>query len=132
MKTPMKTIINALVCAALCGCASDASLLRTPEAALYRCQTDSKVDVGFTVRFADDSATINSNRGYEVLYRTAGGLTPSQTVYGNPRMRGQRSGRRKRSDRTSVSRIFVYRLVTPRHALMVSRFVSRRCGCKPA
>ena len=89
----MKTIINALVCAALCGCASEASLLKTPEAARYRCQTDNKDDVGFTVRFtndiANDSATINSNRGYEVLYRTAGGLTPSQTVYGNPRMRAE-------------------------------------------
>ena len=89
----MKTIINALVCAALCGCASEASLLKTPEAARYRCQTDNKDDVGFTVRFtndiANDSATINSNRGYEVLYRTAGGLTPSQTVYSNPRMRAE-------------------------------------------
>ncbi len=85
----MKMMINTLVCAALCACASDASLLKTPEAALYRCQTDGKDDVGFTVRFANDSATINSNRGYEVLYRTAGGLTPSQTVYGNPRMRAE-------------------------------------------
>ena len=89
IKTTMKITLNALVCIALCGCASEASLLKTPEAARYRCQADNKDDVGFTVRFANDSATINSNRGYEVLYRTAGGLTPSQTVYSNPRMRAE-------------------------------------------
>ena len=51
----------------------------------YRCEND----VAFTVKFANDSATINSNRGYEVLYRTAGGLSDEQTVYANPRMRAE-------------------------------------------
>ncbi len=81
----MKYVTGWLVCIGLAGCATDASVQRTPEAERYRCEND----IAFTVRFVDDSATINSNRGYEVLYRTAGGLTPSQTVYSNPRMRAE-------------------------------------------
>jgi hypothetical protein len=81
----MKTIVTVLFCIALAGCAADSNLLQTPEADRYRCEND----VGFTVKFANDSAVVNSNRGYEVLYRTAGGLTPSQTVYSNPRMQAE-------------------------------------------
>ena len=81
----MKTTIGLLICVAFAGCASDANLNKTAEAARYRCEND----VGFTVRFANDSATVNSNRGYEVLLRDAGGLTPSQTVYSNLRMRAE-------------------------------------------
>ena len=78
-------IIAGVVVALLSGCATDSQQLATAEADRYRCEND----VAFTVRFANDSATINSNRGDEVLYRTAGGLTPSQTVYSNPRMRAE-------------------------------------------
>jgi hypothetical protein len=74
-----------LLCASLASCATESSLLRTPEADRYRCENN----IAFTVRFTGDSATINSNRGYEVLLRTAGGLNPSQTVYSNPRMRAE-------------------------------------------
>ena len=86
----MRTISSALVClacSALAGCAVDSSQRKTADAdtnlTRYRCEND----VAFTVKFANDSATIN--RGYEVLYRTAGGLSAEQTVYANPRMRAE-------------------------------------------
>ena len=85
--TPLTSIL--ILCALLAGCAMDTNPPKTaavdPDLGLYRCEND----VAFTVKFANDSATINSNRGYEVLYRTAGGLTPTQTVYINPRMRAE-------------------------------------------
>ena len=81
----MNKLVTLTLCALLSGCASDANMLQMAEAERYRCEND----IAFTVRFADDSASINSNRGYELLYRTAGGLTPSQTVYSNPRMRAE-------------------------------------------
>ena len=56
-----------------------------PEAPFYRCEAG----VDFTVRFADDTAVFNGSRGYEVLYRNAGGIGPGQTVYTNPRMRAE-------------------------------------------
>lgn len=50
----------------------------------YRCEGD----LEFTVRFADDSATIDAgDRGREVLLRDAGGVTPRQSVYSNDRLR---------------------------------------------
>ena len=81
----MKHITTLLACIALAGCALDASKLSNPEAERYRCEND----IAFTVRFADSSATVNSNRGYEVLYRTANGQAPGQTVYSNLRMRAE-------------------------------------------
>ncbi|HXD40350.1 MAG TPA: hypothetical protein VN649_07290 [Ramlibacter sp.] len=52
----------------------------------YRCDEG----VAFTVRFADDSATIDAGRyGSDVLLRDAGGTTPQQTVYSNARMRAE-------------------------------------------
>lgn len=81
----MNKFIAMTLCALLTGCATDSNTLKTADTERYRCEND----IAFTVRFADDSATINSNRGYEVLYRTAGGLTPSQAVYSNPRMRAE-------------------------------------------
>ena len=81
----MNKVITMTLCALLAGCTTDSDMLKTAEAERYRCEND----IAFTVRFLDDSAAINSNRGYEVLYRTAGGLTPSQTVYSNPRMRAE-------------------------------------------
>ena len=86
----MKTISSALVClvcSVLAGCATDSNSPKVADVNLdfthYRCEND----VAFTVKFANDSATIN--RGYEVLYRTAGGLSAEQTVYANPRMRAE-------------------------------------------
>jgi hypothetical protein len=52
----------------------------------YRCEQS----IEFTVRFADDSAMVDAGpRGSEVLLRDAGGTTPLQTVYSNPRMRAE-------------------------------------------
>ena len=85
----MKNFASLLVCLSIAGCAVDSSRPQKAEADRYRCEND----VGFTVRFASDkageSAVVNSNRGYEVLLRDAGGLTPTQTVYSNPRMRAE-------------------------------------------
>ena len=81
----MKHIIAITVCCALASCATDPGSLKTVEAERYRCEND----MVFTVKFANDSATFNTNRGYEVLYRTAGGLTPTQTVFINRQMRAE-------------------------------------------
>jgi hypothetical protein len=44
----------------------------------------------FTVRFADDSAFIDSTKGgSEVVLRDAGGLTPQQSVYSNAHLRAE-------------------------------------------
>ena len=52
----------------------------------YRCEQN----VEFTVRFVDDTALLDAGaRGYDVLNRDAGGLTPQQTVYSNSRMRAE-------------------------------------------
>ena len=56
-----------------------------PETPFYRCEAG----VDFTVRFVEDTAVFNGSRGYEVLYRNAGGIGPGQTVYTNPRMRAE-------------------------------------------
>ena len=85
----MNKITSLILCALLAGCATDSNLTGStgadPDLILYRCEND----VAFTVKYANDSATINSNRGYGVLNRNAGGLTPTQTVYSNPRMRAE-------------------------------------------
>ncbi len=52
----------------------------------YRCDQG----IAFTVRFTDDTAVVDvSPRGKDVLLRDAGGATPQQTVYSNPRMRAE-------------------------------------------
>lgn len=64
------------------GCASlggDASLAR------YRCEQG----VEFTVKYVDDTAMLNGTRGYEMLYRDAGGVGPKQSVYRNPTLRAE-------------------------------------------
>jgi hypothetical protein len=44
----------------------------------------------FTVRFADDSAFIDSSKGgSEVALRDAGGVTPQQSVYSNEHLRAE-------------------------------------------
>jgi hypothetical protein len=68
--------------ALLAGCAGPGPGQNLPH---YRCE----YDIGFTVKFVDDSAILDGSRGYDVLYRDAGGLTPQQQVYSNPRMRAE-------------------------------------------
>ncbi len=68
--------------AALAGCAVPAS---GPALPLYRCE----YNIEFTARFVDNSVILDGSRGYDVLYRDAGGQTPQQTVYRNPRMRAE-------------------------------------------
>ena len=41
------------------------------------------------MRFIDDSAVINGIRGFEVLLRDTGGVTPEQTVFSNARIRAE-------------------------------------------
>ena len=85
-----------IVGAALCGCTAPLLSVRPPAsapapgaavpAAHYRCDRG----VEFSVRFADDSALIDSpERGSELLLRDAGGVTPQQTVYSNQRLRAE-------------------------------------------
>jgi len=55
------------------------------EQARYRCEHG----IEFTAKFVDDTAVLDGSRGYDVLYRDAGGQTPQQSVYSNPRMRAE-------------------------------------------
>ena len=68
----------------LAGCAG---MGLSGEAALphYRCEHG----IEFTAKFVDDSAMLNGSRGYDVLYRDAGGQGDKQVVYSNPRMRAE-------------------------------------------
>lgn len=59
-----------------------------PATSLQRYRCDQNFE--FTVRFMDDSAVIDAgSRGNDVLLRDAGGVTPQQTVYSNPRLRAE-------------------------------------------
>jgi hypothetical protein len=94
-------VTGALAAAALWGCTATAPDTSTRPAAStspapaanpadslvhYRCEDG----IEFTVRFADDSAMVDAGpRGSDVLLRDAGGVTPQQTVYSNPRMRAE-------------------------------------------
>ena len=87
----MRTTTNALLaclfmaCFVVAGCAGTAGPTKATEADRYRCDND----VAFTVRFSGESAVVDSNRGYEVLYRTASGATSGQAAYSNPRLRAE-------------------------------------------
>lgn len=81
----MRGIIGCIFCIALVGCAGMADKNLPTEAALYRCENA----IEFRARFIDNSAVLDGSRGYDVLYRDAGGVTPSQTVYSNIRMRAE-------------------------------------------
>jgi hypothetical protein len=60
----------------------------SPAASLQRYRCDQNFD--FSVRFTDDSAVVDAgSRGNDVLLRDAGGVTPQQTVYSNPRLRAE-------------------------------------------
>ena len=91
-------LTSVLAAAILCGCASAPPPAAPPAPAAapapiaagqlphYRC--DQQIE--FTVRYGEDSATIDAgSRGRELLLRDAGGLTPQQTVYSNPRLRAE-------------------------------------------
>ncbi len=66
----------------LAGCAGMGGEAALPH---YRCEHG----IEFSVKFVDDSAVLNGSRGYDVLYRDAGGQGDKQTVYSNPRMRAE-------------------------------------------
>lgn len=66
----------------LAGCAGMGGDAALPH---YRCEHG----IDFSVKFADDSAVLNGSRGYDVLYRDAGGQGDKQAVYSNPRMRAE-------------------------------------------
>ena len=72
---------------ALAGCATpEAAPDAAPEWPVYRCEHN----IEFTVRFLDDTALLDAgSRGYDLLYRDAGGLTPNQQVFSNPRLRAE-------------------------------------------
>ena len=78
-----KAAVTVLAAALLAACASPGAPV--PPGALYRC--DQAVE--FRVRFVDDSAVIDGTRGFEVLLRDAGGVTPEQTVFSNARVRAE-------------------------------------------
>jgi hypothetical protein len=69
----------------LAGCAASGSSRNLAEAPHYRCEQG----VEFTLRQQGPDAVVDSNRGYEVLQRDAGGQGPAQTVFSNPRLRGE-------------------------------------------
>lgn len=77
-----RALAVALATALLTACAVPAAGPALPH---YHCEHG----ISFTVRFADDMAVIDTARGREVLYRDAGGVTPSQTVYTNARLRAE-------------------------------------------
>jgi hypothetical protein len=81
----MRKTIGGIVCVALVGCAGTANNSSPAEAPLYRCENA----IEFRARFIDNSAVLDGSRGYDVLYRDAGGVTPGQTVYSNIRMRAE-------------------------------------------
>ncbi len=66
----------------LAGCAGNAP---APPAPLYHCE----YGITFTARFIDDTAILDGARGRDVLYRDAGGTTPQQAFYSNPRMKAE-------------------------------------------
>ena len=62
----------------LTGCATG-NLGNSSAGQRYRCEQG----IEFSVKFVDDSALIDSSRGYNVLFRDAGGQGEGQTVYSN-------------------------------------------------
>lgn len=77
------TVALALATAlAMAGCAGPAS---GPAAPVYHCEHG----IVFTVRFIDDTAILDGARGRDVLYRDAGGTSPSHVFYSNPRMKAE-------------------------------------------
>ena len=68
----------------LTGCATG-NFGSSPADQRYRCEQG----IEFSVKFVDDSALIDSTRGYNVLLRDAGGQGEGQTVYSNAVVRAE-------------------------------------------
>lgn len=81
-KSSSAKVLGLLCCSALAGCAGNSWQAAAP---LYRCEAG----VEFTARFIDNTAVLDGSRGYDVLYRDAGGMGEQQSVYSNPRMRAE-------------------------------------------
>lgn len=64
------------------GCAGPATGPALPQ---YVCEHG----ITFTAKLDDEAAVLNGARGREVLFRDAGGVTPTQAVYANARMRAE-------------------------------------------
>lgn len=80
MKTHSALVLVAV--AALAGCTGPAL---APAAPVYHCEHG----ITFTARFIDDTAILDGARGRDVLYRDAGGASPTQAFYSNPRMKAE-------------------------------------------
>jgi hypothetical protein len=80
MKTHTALVVVAV--AALAGCAG---LDPAPAVPVYHCEHG----ITFTARFIDDTAILDGARGRDVLYRDAGGTSPTHVVYSNPRMKAE-------------------------------------------
>ena len=81
-KSSSAKALGLLCSSVLAGCAGNSW---NAEAPLYRCEAG----VEFTARFIDNTAVLDGSRGYDVLYRDAGGIGDKQSVYSNPRMRAE-------------------------------------------
>ena len=68
----------------LTGCATG-NFGSSPADQRYRCEQG----IEFSVKFVDDSALIDSTRGYNVLLLDAGGQGEGQTVYSNAVVRAE-------------------------------------------
>lgn len=77
-----KVLAGLTVVGLVAGCAG---LGGDPSVTRYRCDQG----VEFTVKYVDDTAVLNGTRGYELLYRDAGGVGPKQVVYSNPTLRAE-------------------------------------------
>ena len=85
LRGPAAKLVSAMAFAVfLTGCASG-NFGSSSTGQRYRCEHS----LEFSVKFVDDSALIDSSRGYNVLYRDAGGQGEGQTVYSNAMVRAE-------------------------------------------
>ena len=89
LRAPGAELVSAMAFATaltvfLTGCATG-TLGSAPAGQRYRCEQG----IEFSVKFVDDSALIDSSRGYNVLFRDAGGQGEGQTVYSNAVVRAE-------------------------------------------
>ena len=85
LRGPAAKLVSAMTFALLLtGCATGNFGSASP-GQRYRCEQG----IEFSVKFVDDSALIDSSRGYNVLYRDAGGQGEGQTVYSNAMVRAE-------------------------------------------
>ncbi len=83
-----RLVVAAVATVALGACTIATAPSSGPAAAPahYRCE----YGIEFTLRLVDDSAVLDAGlRGSDVLLRDAGGATPRQSVYRNPRMHAE-------------------------------------------